>query len=155
MIKTWCQLRNSAGGGVGLLRGSITHDRIGTFNGDLIVATTSGYVFRVQYGDANCAGYQQLYSSGVHLEGLAIVPTNPSLYGPMAGAAIAGAEDQRKLHVIYANKTYAVYSTGSFAIEDLDIILPNHNFFGVNYGTANLLGIESTYWTPHVNKVFP
>jgi hypothetical protein len=67
------------------------------------------------------------------------VPDLPKRYGPLAGKILAGAEGQALLHVF--DSTGLVTSLAvSVAVEDIDIVLPDENFFGVNFGTSRLLG---------------
>lgn len=123
------------GTGNGLMRGSLYVDRTGIFGGDLIVATTSGEVWRVTKDGVPT----RLAAVGVHLEGMITVPNVPVRYGPLAGKIIAGAEGQGLLYAFAPDGTYVTYTLG-VAIEDIDVITPKENFFGVNYGTSRLLG---------------
>ncbi|HSD88985.1 MAG TPA: hypothetical protein VLB44_15765 [Kofleriaceae bacterium] len=120
----------------GLMRGSLYVDRTGIFGGDLIVVTTTGEIWRV-----NMAGQPTQISppKGVHLEGLIVVPNIPVRYGPIAGKIIAGAEEQGLMWVISPNGDATTMSLG-VNIEDIDIVMPGENFFGVNFGTSRLLG---------------
>ncbi len=121
------------GDGNGLMRGSLYVDRTDVFGGDLIAATTTGQVWRV-----DSAGNPTLLASlGVHLEGLSTIP-NSSQYGPLAGRIIAGAEGVGLLYTIDALGNVASHNVG-VAIEDIDIINANENFFGVNFGTGHIL----------------
>jgi hypothetical protein len=138
----WVDLPGGSGprGTNGLMRGSLYVDRTGVFNGDLLAVTTIGEVWRV-----NSAGTPTLVATvatqnkGVHLEGLIVVPNNPARYGPLAGHAIAGAEEQGLLYSFAPDGTIDSYSLG-VNIEDIDRIDPGANFFGVNYGTSKILG---------------
>jgi hypothetical protein len=124
----------------GLMRGSLYVDRTGIFNGDLIVVTTTGEVWRV---DKTGAPTPITTPKGVHLEGLIVVPNIPKRYGPLAGKIIAGAEGESNLWIISPNgdaQTVQVGSPTPIAIEDIDIVMPGENFFGVNFGTSRLLG---------------
>lgn len=125
-------------GNNGLMRGSLFVDNLGIFGGDLIVVTTSGQVWRIDaQGNAT-----QVADAKVHLEGVAVVPNKPARYGPLAGTILAGAEDQNLLYAFKTDGTFDTYDVG-VAIEDIDIVLPNENFFGVNYGTAKVIGAEA------------
>jgi hypothetical protein len=39
----------------------------------------------------------------------------------------------------------SMYSLG-VAIEDIDLVMPDENFFGVNFGTSRLLGVPAAAW---------
>jgi hypothetical protein len=130
----WCEL---PGDGNGLMRGSLYVDRTGTFGGDLIVVTTDGEVWRVD-ADANPTMIADL--GGVHLEGMITVPDAPVRYGPLAGKIIAGAEQEGRLYAIGVDGSTTYYEFG-VNVEDIDIITPYENFFGVNYGGGTLLGV--------------
>src|SRR6185503_2840353 len=123
----------------GLMRGSLYVDRTGIFNGDLLVATTTGEVWRV-----NTAGVPTPIGvpHGVHLEGLVVVPNIPVRYGPLAGKIIAGAEAEGLMWIISPDGTATTTNVG-VAIEDIDFVTPNENFFGVNFGTSRLLGVAA------------
>lgn len=120
----------------GLMRGSLYVDRTGIFGGDLIVVTTTGEVWRV---NKDGMPTQISLPKGVHLEGLIVVPDVPVRYGPIAGKIIAGAEEQGDLWIISPNGDATTMKLG-VNIEDIDIVNPGENFFGVNYGTSRLLG---------------
>lgn len=128
----WVQL----GAGNGLMRGSLYVDRTGEFGGDLIVVTTAGKVWRV----TSAGAATKLAEVGTHLEGVIVVPNLPSRYGALAGKIIAGAEEQGKLYVFDKNGGVTSFSPG-VNIEDIELVMPYENFFGVNYGTSRLLGV--------------
>ena len=120
----------------GLLRGSLHVDRTGVFGGDLIVVTTAGGVWRV-----NSSGSAEMLTNlGTHLEGVTTVP-NEEGYGPWAGKILAGAEaeDDGKIYAIDAAGNAESYGLG-IKPEDIDVIMPNENFFGVDFGGAELWG---------------
>ncbi len=145
IINPWVDL---PGGGNGLMRGSLFVDTTGVFNGDLIVVTTVGQVWRVDVNGTPT----MLAAIGVHLEGAVVVPDAPVRYGPIAGKIIAGAEEQTQLHAFGANGSHEVYSVG-VAVEDIDLIFPNENYFGVNYGTSKLLGADAAQFRPMVGDI--
>ena len=128
----------------GLMRGSLYVDRTGVWGGELIVATTDGEVWRVDN-----AGVAMSIAdlAGVHLEGLVTVPDAPARFGPLAGTILAGAESEGLLYSIATDGTVTSYNVG-VAIEDIDIVMPNENFFGVNYGTSRLVGVLSDSFLP-------
>jgi hypothetical protein len=132
IFNPWADL---PGDGNGLLRGSLFVDRTGVFAGDLVAVTTLGQVWRVTVD-----GIPTLVATtGVHLEGVVVVPDAPARYGPLAGRLIAGAENESLLYAVAPDGTVDTYELG-VKIEDIDLIAPGENFFGVNYGTSRLLG---------------
>lgn len=136
------------GDGNGLMRGSLYVDPTGAWGGDLVVCTTAGEVWRV-----NAAGEPTLIASiGVHLEGLLIVPASEERYGPLAGQAIAGAEGEGLLWAFDPDGTATSYSLG-VNVEDIDLIMPGENFFGVNYGGSQLYGSPSSAFTTIVGDI--
>ncbi|MEZ4401437.1 MAG: hypothetical protein R3B06_15535 [Kofleriaceae bacterium] len=132
----------------GLLRGSMYLDRTGVYGGDLIAVTTNGEVWRI-----TAAGVPtRLASVGTHLEGLITVPPFPARFGPLAGKIIAGAEQQGLLYAFDAAGAVTTYALG-VAVEDIDMITPDENYFGVSYGTSRLLGVPRTAWTSVVGDI--
>jgi hypothetical protein len=136
IINPWVDL---PGAGNGLMRGSLYVDRTGVFGGDLIAATTGGEVWRV-----TSAGVPtKLNDVNVHLEGLITVPNDAAKYGPLAGKIIAGAEGQNRLYTFDTAGNSTFFNIG-VAIEDIDLIPQNENFFGVNFGTGFILGAAAS-----------
>ncbi len=136
------------GGGNGLMRGSLYIDRTGVFGGDLIVVTTVGKVWRV-----TSAGVPtKLAEIPTHLEGMIVVPNAPTRFGPLAGQIIAGAEEVGLLYAISKEGKVTSYSVG-VNIEDIDLLAPNENFFGSNYGTSRLLGVPYTELLPMAGDI--
>jgi hypothetical protein len=132
IVNPWVDL---PGNGNGLMRGGLYVDRTNLYGGDLIAVTDAGEVWRITE-----AGVPTLIASvGVHLEGLVVVPDSPLRFGPIAGKIVAGAEAVGLLYAIDSNGAVATYDVGVL-IEDIDLISPNENFFGVNFGTSQLLG---------------
>jgi hypothetical protein len=145
ILNPWVSLPNANNG---LMRGSLYVDRTGEFGGDLVVVTTVGEVWRVTVGGVPT----QIAAVGVHLEGLVVVPNKPARFGPIAGKLIAGAEEQALLYAFATDGTYVTYSLG-IEIEDIDVVSPKENFFGVNFGTGLLLGAEATQFTAMMGDV--
>jgi hypothetical protein len=136
------------GNGNGLMRGSLYVDRTGDFGGDLIAVTTSGEVWRI-----NSAAVPTLLARiGTHLEGVITVPNHPDRYGPLAGKIIAGAEDQGLLYAIDASGAVSSYSLG-VNIEDIELVPPGENFFGVNFGTGRILGAPAASFKSMVGDI--
>ncbi|MCZ6571941.1 MAG: PEP-CTERM sorting domain-containing protein, partial [Planctomycetota bacterium] len=123
------------GAGNGLMRGSLYVDRTGVYGGDLIVVTTAGEVWRVN----TAGGTTKIADVGIHLEGVITVPNDVAKYGILAGKIIAGQENTGRLY-IFDNGGFISSPFVGVNIEDIDLITPNENFFGVNFGTGRLLG---------------
>jgi uncharacterized repeat protein (TIGR01451 family) len=129
----------------GLLRGSLFQDRYCAFGGDLLVVTTAGNVWQV-----SSAGTATLLASvGTHLEGLTTVPNDPARYGPWAGRALAGAEEQGRVYAIGRDGSVAFYELG-INPEDIDIIPANENFFGVDFAGRTIWGASSQVFADKV-----
>lgn len=138
----------SLGAGNGLMRGSLYVDRTGVFGGDLIVVTTVGKVWRV-----TSAGVPtKIAEIPTHLEGVIVVPNAPTRFGPIAGQIIIGAEEVGKMYAVDKTGKVTEYALG-VNIEDIDIINPNENFFGSNYGTSRLLGVSHTELLPMAGDI--
>jgi hypothetical protein len=133
----------------GLMRGSLYVDRTGIFGGDLIVVTTVGEVWRI---DKLGAPTPITTPKGVHLEGMVVVPNIPRRYGPIAGKIIAGAEGTGDMWIISPNGDATTLQLG-VAIEDIDIVTPGENFFGVNFGTSRLLGATAAQMKPMIGDI--
>jgi len=133
----------------GLLRGSLHVDRTGVWGGDLIVVTTEGGVWRVSSSGAPT----MLTNVGTHLEGVTTVP-NEERYGPWAGKILAGAEleDDGRVYAIDADGNAKSYDL-NITPEDIDIIAPNENFYGVDFGGAKLWGAPPSEFEEIVGDV--
>lgn len=145
VVNPWVDLPGDKNG---LMRGSLYVDRVGTFGGDLCVVTTAGEVWRV----TAAAAPTKIASAGVHLEGAIVVPDKPARFGPIAGKLIAGAEDQGLLWAFSPDGTSTTYSLG-VKVEDIDLISPKENFFGVNFGTSKLLGAPADQFKGMIGDV--
>jgi hypothetical protein len=134
--------------GAGLMRGSLYVDRTGVFGGDLIAATTGGEVWRINSAGAST----RLADVNTHLEGLITVP-NEARYGGLAGKIIAGAEEQGRLYVFDGTVGNSSFYQLTVAIEDIDLIPANENFFGVNFGTGRLLGAAASQFAAFAGDI--
>lgn len=135
-------------GEFGLMRGSLFQDRYCAANGDLVVVTTAGNVWRV-----TSAGVPTfLVALATHLEGVTTVPNNPAKYGPWAGKILAGAENQGRIYAIDPVTGIASFYTLGINPEDFDIVPANENFFGVNYPIA-IQGASASQWADKVGDM--
>ncbi len=146
IVNPWVDL---PGVGNGLMRGSLYVDRTGLYGGDLIVATTTGEVWRV---NPNTAVPTRIAAVGVHLEGLITVPNIPVRYGPLAGKIIAGAENEGLLWAFDAQGNSMTYTLG-VNVEDIDLVTPKENFFGINFGTSRMLGATAKNMEPMTGDI--
>jgi RHS repeat-associated protein/uncharacterized repeat protein (TIGR01451 family) len=130
----WVQLPGEGG----LLRGQLYIDRTGVFGGDLIVATTTGNIWRV-----TSAGVPtKLANVGVPAEGLITLPMDPFHYGPWAGKIVTGAETSTRIFTIDPQGVLTAFDFG-LAAEQIKVVAANENFFGVDFGSSRLLGIPA------------
>jgi hypothetical protein len=139
-------------GEFGLLSGQIRFDNTGLFNNDMIVTTTSGNVWKVK-----SSGITQLLATlptPGNYEGLAVVPVNPTRYGPLSGRIIVGDE--------YSNTVWTVDTVGNMSIlpgiapnqvEGLHVIPANEHFVGVDYIGGQILFADQSYFTPYVGDL--
>ncbi|HXI59149.1 MAG TPA: hypothetical protein VNO55_23945 [Polyangia bacterium] len=122
-------------GEFGLLRGALHIDETGVFGGDLIVATDSGAVWRV-----DAAGTPtRLGSALVPLEGLITLPLD-ARYGPWAGKAVSCNEGGAGFFA-FDPLGQAVDSFGNLgmpACENLNVVPPNQFFYGVDFASRIL-----------------
>lgn len=137
----------SLGAGNGLMRGSLYVDRTGVWGGDLIVVTTVGEVWRISSAGAKT----HVASIFNHLEGLITVP-NDVKYGPWAGKAIAGAEGVGAVYAIGTDGSFQDYYIG-ISPEDIDLIPANQNFFGVDFGSSQLMGAPASAFAGMVGDI--
>ena len=124
----------------GLLRGGLFQDRFCVAGGNLIVVTTEGGVWRI----TSAGTATKLASLNTHLEGVTTVPNDPGRYGPWAGKIVTGAENQGLFYSIDPTSGAVVSYSLGINPEDVDIIPPNENFFGVNFGDAQLMGAPAS-----------
>ncbi len=141
---------NLPGGGNGLLRGSMTHDRTGVFGNRLVVVTTTGQVWLIASDGSTSA--TPLASVGVALEGVAVVPNDPARYGSLAGTIIAGGESTTLLYSIDPAGVVQTIDVG-VTLEDIDLIGENQNFFGINFDGAFLVGIRAEELLPYSGDI--
>jgi hypothetical protein len=83
---------------------------------------------------------------------MVVVPNIPRRYGPIAGKIIAGAEGTGDMWIISPNGDATTMQLG-VAIEDIDIVTPGENFFGVNFGTSRLLGATAAQMKPMIGDI--
>ncbi len=134
-------------GETGLVRGSLFQDRYCAFGGDLIVVTTSGGVWRVTASGVAT----EVAQLGTHLEGLTTVPDDVA-YGPWAGTMLIGAESQNRIYSVAPDGTTVPYELG-IPPEDIDIVPPEENFFGVSFAESKIVGAPATQFEDKVGDI--
>jgi hypothetical protein len=142
----WSDLPGEANG---LGRGSLYVDRTGVFGGELIIVTTAGQVWRITADGTPT----MIAATGVHLEGMIVVPEAPARYGPLSGRIIAGAENEGRLYAISADGTVDFYELPGVLIEDIDFIDGTENYFGVDYSNNRLLGAPATEFSGYAGDI--
>jgi hypothetical protein len=147
----------------GLLRGGLYVDNWNLYQGQVAIATKDGYVFLVNaQGTVTFVGSTPsnlLAGQSPWLEGIIIVPDTPGQYGispEIAGKILTGDQTANcYIWIFYPNnpgQTPTVYPM-PLNIEDIDVIFPNENFFGVNYSQQRLLGAAAQYWAQYANYI--
>jgi hypothetical protein len=122
-------------GETGLMRGALWLDYVGVFGNALLVATTSGSVWKITSGKVAT----KLADLGTHLEGLIVVPNNPAKYGPWAGKALAGAEAGGVFYTVAPDGTTASFSLG-ISPESIAIVEKGQNFYAAAYAQQAVFG---------------
>ena len=122
-------------GGSGLIRGGLYFDDTGVFAGDLIISTDAGQIWRVK-ADGTPTHVGDTHS---FLEGVTTIPDDPARYGPLAGTIVAPNEQSSGFYSITADGNVTFFNIGLGEIENMRIIPPNQNFFGVDYGSGRIL----------------
>ncbi len=122
----------------------VTKDTTGVFNGDLIVATTTGGVWRV---DAN-AKPTRLANVNLALDTVVVLPNIPSKYGPWAGKAVVGGPDQTKFWTVDPKGNTLATDIG-IAPRHMSVVLENQNYYvideeGALYGAVPLNFADKT-----------
>jgi RHS repeat-associated protein/uncharacterized delta-60 repeat protein len=150
----WVTLQDGGGTEQGLLRGGLHVDRTGVFGGHLIVVTTKGGVWRVTSSGVATRVCPQIMNAGtaVHLEGVTVVTNNSSKYGPWAGKILTGAEELGRVYAIGTDGSVSYEELG-INPEDIDVIPPNENFFGVDFGSGMLWGAPAAGFRNFVGDI--
>jgi hypothetical protein len=128
------------GSGSRYMRGGLCFDTTGVFGGDLIVVTDNCRVWRIdsQKNATLLANLEGMFTPvTTHLEGVTVIPNDPSRYGDLAGKILTGAEDQAKVFAVGYDTSHNV-TVDQYLIhvdvEDIDIIPEGANFFGAMFG---------------------
>ncbi len=154
-----------------LLRGSFYIDRGCAFGGDLIVVTGNGDdphgggVWRIS---ADGSAVKVATIPGKALEGMITLPNN-AIYGPWAGSIVAGAETfnlqldrNGYIYTIKPDGTVTQWDlsfTGPDGVrypvkaEDIDIIKPGADFFGIAYQDDHVLRVPAADFAPYANQI--
>ncbi len=132
----------------GLMRGGLFQDRFCVFDGDLLVVTTTGGVWRI---DADGQA-ERLAALGGHLEGVTSVPNEPERYGPWAGRLLTGDENRNEIYAVDASGAVHTEQLG-IAPEDFDIVPPRTNFYGIDYAAKRIVGVPADGWLDKLGDV--
>ena len=136
-------------GETGLMRGSLYVDRTGIFGDELIAVTTAGGVWQI-----DSAGNGSLLAQVVgQLEGLITVPDDVAKYGPLAGKIIAGQESTGSLFTIDTEGTVVQHANIGVDIEDIDMIVANENFFGMQFQQDAIFGADASDFSSLVGDI--
>jgi len=134
----------------GLMRGQLQFDRTGVYNGDLIVSTTAGHIWRVTpAGDATMVADLHL---GGDFEGLTTVPNDPLRYGPWAGKILTGDENRDGIYAVDATGEVTLYPL-LMRPENIHVVPPGENFFGVDYFGGTLYGASASQFKDMVGDI--
>ncbi|MFO0838383.1 MAG: PEP-CTERM sorting domain-containing protein [Phycisphaerae bacterium] len=139
-------------GETGLPAGQLRFDNTGIFNNDLIVTTTSGNVWQV-----SSTGSPTLLANlgtSADFEGLAVVPNNPTRYGPLAGRIIVGHEGSTDLWTVDPIGNVSQFPNILPAqCEGLHVIPANEHFVGVDYLGGSILWANQSEFAPFVGDI--
>ncbi|HTB61660.1 MAG TPA: RHS repeat-associated core domain-containing protein [Polyangia bacterium] len=135
----------------GLLRGQLYLDQTGLYGGDLIVTTTANNLWRVTAAGVTTKIPTTTLQGG-NLEGLVTVPADPVKYGPWAGMILIGDENTNGIYAVDPLGNTTLYPLGLFP-EDIMIVPPNQNFFGVDYYGGLLWGASASQFTGMVGDI--
>jgi hypothetical protein len=147
VTSTWATLP----GETGLFRGQLKFDNTGIFGHDLLATTTTGHVWRI-----NSAGVGTMVATlgrTADFEGLAVVPNNPSRYGPLSGKIVVGDETSHSLWTVDTSGNIDRLDNVAPLVEALHVIPANERFVGVNYGTGRILYANSFDFAPYVGDL--
>jgi hypothetical protein len=139
-------------GETGVPAGQLRFDNTGIFGNDLIVATTSGNIWRV-----SATGSPALLANlgtAADFEGLAVVPNNPTRYGPLAGQIIVGHEGSTTLWTVDTLGNVNFFpNILPQQCEGLHVIPANEHFVGVDYAASRILWADQSEFTPFVGDI--
>jgi archaellum component FlaG (FlaF/FlaG flagellin family) len=136
-----------------LKRGGMTFDRYGVpgLNGALLVLASNptsleGGGYTVWKVDVSGIAQKVIdLPDGGHGEGIAVIPNDPA-YGPWAGKILVGKEETNEIDEIDpVTKTRVVRNVG-VAIEDIWVIPPNADFYGVDYPNGRIWTTPASDW---------
>ena len=124
-------------GEIGLVR-DLYPDRTEVFNGDLIAVTTGGGVWRIDAsGNAQrvtpmiTARSEAGEEAPVAVKSVVVPPNDPAKYGAWAGKILAVARHRGVIYAVDADGGVESFDPGISQINNILIIPPNENFFGI------------------------
>jgi len=139
-------------GETALLRGQVTIDRTGVWNGDLIVIASdathsTASVWRVVAdGNPNAGTATKLASLnlGPQAEGVVVVPNDLVRWGPWAGKIVVGGESSTNIFAIDTLGNVTSFNFGIGSLEFMEMVQPNENFYAVDLGAGKFVSMPAT-----------
>ena len=80
------------------------------------------------------------------------VPDDPLHFGPWAGKIVTGGEDTTDIKALDGEGNVTHFDIG-VPVEDLMVVPPNENFFGVDYDHNTLFGASASQFTGMVGDI--
>ncbi|HQR40757.1 MAG TPA: hypothetical protein PLF26_20410, partial [Blastocatellia bacterium] len=133
----WVVLPNEPG----LVRG-LAFDATGSFGGDLLAVTTFGNVWRV----ASSGTARLVAATGRPLSSVAVLPENPTKYGPWSGRLLALSGTDGTVVAIDSHGASAATPIG-VGPGDLSVVAADENFYGVDAGLGHLVAASATQFS--------
>ena len=161
MINPWVTLKFPNGTAEGPLWGNLWIDNTGVWGGDMIVAANSGDIWKVTPEGT----YSLVADVDTNVEGLTTVPDDPAEYGPLAGCILTAVGDNNTIDTLFAINTAGTVTTYPLQytvngtnikltnIENLNVVPPNANFYGLDIGQNLLLGAPASEFTSMVGDI--
>jgi hypothetical protein len=120
---------------------SLYLDRTGLWGGDLIAVTGDGHIWRI-----NGAGAATLVADvKTRLDGVLTLPNDPMRYGGLAGRILAGNGAEGRICAVDRTGAFRLWTVSDETaapvdIEDMALVAPGENFFGVDFVAGTLTG---------------
>jgi hypothetical protein len=148
VTNTWTTLP----GETGVPAGQMRFDNTGLFGNNLIVTTTSGNVWEVKANGVPI--HLATLPGAADYEGLAVVPVDPTRYGPLSGKIVIGNESGNTLWTVdTAGNLATLPGVAPAQVEGLHIIPANEQFVGVDYTGGSILYADQSCFAPYVGDL--
>lgn len=147
-------------GEIGLLRGGMAFDTTGVFNGDMLITTETGSIWRVT--SAGVPTKLADVGQGVHLEGVTAIPDDAVKYGPWAGKLLTCGEDTGMMYTVSpAGGGYTTWDLGLnsltprfvFAGEEVHVIPSGAAAYVVESDSGNVWTASAANLAPYVGDI--